>query len=135
MIALDTNVLLRFFVSDPDDAESARQRPAAAECLGQRAFATVTVLLEFEWVLRGFYKLPRGEILRVLRALASLENVSLEDRGSVLIALDAYAAGLDFADALHVARSARAATFRTFDRRLARAARRARLPIPVELME
>jgi predicted nucleic acid-binding protein len=36
-------------------------------------------------------------------------------------ALDAYAQGLDFADALHLARSSRATAFLTFDRRLAKA--------------
>jgi len=53
MKALDTKVLARFFVDDPDDAQAAEQRPAAIEALSQRAFVSVTVLLELEWVLRG----------------------------------------------------------------------------------
>ena len=48
MKALDTNVLARFFVDDPDDAQAAEQRPAAIEALSQRAFVSVTVLLELE---------------------------------------------------------------------------------------
>jgi hypothetical protein len=63
-----------------------------------------------------------------------LENVSFEDRAQVHIAIDAYAAGLDFANGLHVARSSRAAVFRTFDRRLAKGAKRAALPTPVEVL-
>ena len=72
MRALDTNVLARFFVDDADDAQAARQRPAAVAALSERSFVSVTVLLELEWVLRGFYELPTRDVLRVLRALASI---------------------------------------------------------------
>jgi hypothetical protein len=58
MKALDTNVLARFFVDDADDAQAVRQRPAAVAALSERAFVSVTVLLEFEWLMRGFYDLP-----------------------------------------------------------------------------
>lgn len=122
MRSLDTNVLTRFFVDDADDAQAARQRPAAVRALSGRAYVTVTVLLEFEWVLRGFYELPVGQVVAVLRALAGIEHVTVEDRSAVLAALDAVEAGLDFADALHLHRSGRAASFVTFDRTLARRA-------------
>lgn len=134
MKALDTNVLARFFVDDADDAQSSRQRPAAVAALSQRSFVSVTVLLEFEWVLRGFYELPASEISVVLRALASIEHVTLEDRDAVLMALDAFDKGLDFADALHLARSARASRFATFDRRLAKRANGLGLVPMVELL-
>lgn len=59
-------------------------------------------------------------------------SVTVEDRDAVLMAVDAFDQGLDVADALHVARSRRAAGFATFDRRLAgRAQGQALLP-PVE---
>lgn len=134
MRALDTNVLARFFVDDADDAQAMRQRPAAVAALSERCFVSVTVLLELEWVLRGFYALPTTDTSRVLRALASIEHVTLEDRDAVLTAIDAFDQGLDFADALHLARSARAAHFATFDQRLARRASRLALVPPVELL-
>jgi predicted nucleic-acid-binding protein len=134
MRALDTNVLARFFVDDADDAQAARQRPAAVAALSERAYVSVTVLLELEWVMRGFYELPRRDISRVLRALTSIEHISLEDRNAVLAAVDAYDKGLDFADALHMARSSRASGFATFDRRLARRAKGLALTLPVELL-
>ena len=90
MRALDTNVLARFFVDDADDAQAARQRPAAVAALSERSFVSVTVLLELEWVLRGFYGLPTRDVLRVLRALASIEHITLEDRDAVLVAVDAF---------------------------------------------
>ena len=134
MKALDANVLARFFIDDPDDAQAAKQRPAAVAALSERAFVSVTVLLEFEWVMRGFYALPRRDIARVMRGLAGIEHITLEDRGAVLVALDAFDSGLDFADALHVSRSSRAAAFTTFDQRLARRARGLALSPPVELL-
>jgi len=132
--ALDTNVLARFFVDDADDAQVAKQRPAAVAALSQRAFVSVTVLLELEWVMRGFYELPAKDVLRVLRALASIEHITLEDRDAVLVAVDTCEKGLDFADALHIARSSRASGFATFDQRLARRAKALALVPAVELL-
>ena len=134
MRALDSNVLVRFFVDDPDDAQAAKKRPAAIAALAERSFVSVTVLLELEWVMRGFYELPNGDISRVLRALASIKHITLEDRDAVLAAVDAFENGLDFADALHLARSARASGFATFDQRLAKRAKGLALTPPVELL-
>lgn len=134
MRALDTNVLARFFVEDADDPQAARQRPAAIAALSERAFVSVTVLLELEWVMRGFYELPPKDVSSVLRALASIEHLTLEDRDAVLGALDAFDRGLDFADALHLARSSRASGFATFDQRLAKRAKALGLLPPVEML-
>ncbi len=134
MRALDTNVLARFFIDDADDAQAAKQRPSAVAALSERAFVAVTVLMELEWVMRGFYGLPPTDISRVLRALSSIEHITLEDRSTVLMALDAFDQGLDFADALHMARSSRASGFATFDRRLAKRAKDLALSPPVELL-
>jgi predicted nucleic-acid-binding protein len=133
--AVDTNVLARFFIDDGDDQEAARQRPAAIVALSQRAYVSATVLLEFEWVMRGFYAFPRAEIIRVLRALASFEQVSIEDRSAVLEAFDFFEGGLDFADSLHLARAQRASRFLTFDRQFARRASRLSASIPVDCLD
>ena len=76
--------------------------------------------------MRGFCELPMKDISRVMRALASVQHIALEDRDAVLVALDAFDKGLDFADALHLARSSRASGFATFDKRLAKRAKRAK---------
>jgi len=123
MRVLDTNVPARFFVDDADDAQAARQRPAAIAALAERSFVSVTVLLELEWVMRGFYELPARDVSRVFRALASNEHIALEERDSVLEAIDASDQGLDFADALHLSRSTRVSGFATFDQRLAKRAK------------
>ncbi len=132
MKALDTNVLARFFIDDPDDEEAGKQRPAAIAALSERAFVSVTVLLELEWVMRGFYGLARAEISRVFAALTGIAHVSIEDRANVISAMDLFGGGLDFADALHLARSGRATSFATFDHRLAKRASALSIEPPVE---
>lgn len=134
MKALDTNVLARFFVDDPDDAQAVKQRPAAIAAMSGRAFVSVTVLLEFEWVMRGFYALPRRDVAAVMRALAGIEHISIENREAVLTALAAFEQGIDFADALHISRSVRAAAFTTFDRRLAKRAMALAMAPSIELL-
>lgn len=133
MKALDTNVLARFFIDDPDDAQAAKQRPAAIAAMSERAYVSATVLLEFEWVMRGFYGLAPRDVVRVLRALTGIEHLTLEDRDAALVAIEGLEKGLDFADALHVARSARASAFSTFDQRLVKRAKSLALTPPVEL--
>ena len=133
MKAVDTNVLARFFINDPDDAEAALQKPAAVAALSQPVFVPITVTLEFEWVMLGFYELPRADIERVFLALCGLENVTLEDRELVLSALTAYGQGLDFADALHLARSNHCRALVSFDQRLQKRAKAAGLSPIVEM--
>ena len=103
--------------------------------MSQPVFVPLTVLLEFEWVLRGFYKLPQRQVARVLRALAGIEHVSLDRRDVVLAALDAFeSAGLELADALHLASSGRCQSLMTFDRRMTKRAAVLASMTPVELM-
>jgi predicted nucleic-acid-binding protein len=133
MKAVDTNVLARFFINDPDDAEATLQRPAAVAALSATVYVPVSVILEFEWVMRGFYELPRENIQKVFLALCGLESVVIEDRDVVLSALTAYQKGLDFADALHLSRSSHCSAFLTFDQRLQKRAKTAGLSPIVEI--
>lgn len=109
MKSLDTNVLARFFIDDSEDPQAAKQRPSAIRAMSGRSFISVTVVLEFEWVMRGFYKMSRAEITRVFNALVGIAHIAVEGRAAVLTAIDAYHHGLDFSDALHHAKSVRCA--------------------------
>ena len=123
MIGLDTNVLARYYVADESDAEAARQHEAAARLVdsGEPLLVAKTVVLEFEWVMRGYYGLTAKEIMRVLRHLLALPHVTVEDRDTVALALSHCAAGLDFADALHHASYRSCDSMASFDdRRFAR---------------
>lgn len=134
MKALDTNVLARFFIEDPDDAQAPKQRPAAMAAMGQRAYISITVVLEFEWLMRGFYKLSVPQTTSVLRALLSIEHITVEARLELEQAVQAAEAGMDFADALHVLRSGRATGFLTFDQALVKRAAQTGLRPTAELL-
>jgi predicted nucleic-acid-binding protein len=98
MIGLDTNVLARYYVDDAADKEATRQRLAARALIESARPLKVakTVLLELEWVLRGYYGNTRVEIARVLQHCLSLPNLTVEDRAAVERALDAYSARARF---------------------------------------
>ena len=134
MKSVDTNVLARFFIDDADDPQSLIQRPAAMIAMSGRVFVSVTVLLEFEWVMRGFYEMPRKAVSKVFRAMLGIEHLTIENRGAVIAAMDAFDAGLDFADAIHVALSAHTSSFVTFDQKLVKRAKSIDLKVPVELL-
>ena len=134
MKALDTNVLARFFIEDPDDAQAHKQRPAAMAAMGQRAYISITVVLEFEWLMRGFYKLSAPQATSVLRALLSIEHITVEARLELEQAVQAAEAGMDFADAVHMLRSGRATGFLTFDQALVKRAAQTGLRTTAELL-
>ncbi len=120
MISLDTNVLIRVLTADEP-----RQLKAALAVLrsGQPLWVCKTVLLETEWVLRYTYKLSREAILAGLQGILGYRALQVESRGTILQALRLYEKGMDFADALHLASSADADRFATFDRELAKVAK------------
>ncbi|MCX7201576.1 MAG: type II toxin-antitoxin system VapC family toxin [Burkholderiales bacterium] len=118
MIAVDTNVLARFYVDDPADPEAARQRPAARRVLAAPSvFVPMSVVLELEWVLRALYRFSPSDFGRVLEHLFGLANVTVENWTLAAQALEAHLQGMDFADALHLACSTHCSAFVTFDRR------------------
>jgi predicted nucleic-acid-binding protein len=127
MIALDTNILARFYVDDPGDPESAKQRPVAYEVIAKSPslFVPLTVTLELEWVLRAFYRFDAARVIQVMEHLLGLANVNVEEAGRVVQALNLLGQGMDFADALHLAGAAHCEALYTFDdRRFARRAQR-----------
>ena len=135
MIAVDTNVLARFYVDDPEDPEASRQRPVARRVMESPSiFVPVTVLLELEWVLRAFYEFGASDYASVVNHLLGLSNVVVESRATVIRSLDAHVAGLDFADALHLCSSRHCRALVSFDdKRFARRAHRLGLQPTVEV--
>lgn len=127
MVGLDTNVLARYYVHDEADAQAAQQREAARALLesGRQLMVCKTVVLELEWVMRGYYGFEPEQVMRVLRHLLSLPHVTIEDREVVARAVAATGAGLAFTDALHHASYRDCDAMASFDdRRFARRARR-----------
>ncbi len=135
-VGIDTNVLVRYFVAPGDDPGEQQQCTQARALIdaGQPLMVCKTVLLELEWVLRGFYRYPRADIARALGWLANQAHIEIEERAAVERALANYAAGFDFADALHHASYAACSRVVSFDDRgFARRAERLKLQPPVKL--
>ena len=127
MIALDTNIVVRLLVND-DERQS---RQAYRLVSSHPVFVTLAVLMETEWVLRRVYGFSRSQIVEGLRGLVGLEQFSLDDPAGVKRVLEAFEAGLDFADAVHLAQAQSAKSFATFDTSLVRKAGQITGLIPV----
>lgn len=122
MIALDTNVLVRFLVED-DEAQSRKATRLIEESQerDETLFVSDIVMCEIVWVLSTSYQFSRAEIVAVLGALLRGRGVVFHSSDSLARALQAFVAGKgDFADYLirEHARTAGADTVATFDRAL-----------------
>ena len=116
MTGMDTNILVRFLTRDDEDQFG----KALALIKRQQVFIPDTVWLETEWVLRYAYGFDRGAISKAFCDLLGLATIRVQDKGRLLLAIEWHAAGLDFADAMHLAGSQEAETFATFDRAFVR---------------
>ena len=120
MIALDTNVLVRYLVED-----DAKQTAAATALInraiadGDALFISHVVVCETAWVLSVSYRVGRKEITRVLRELFRARHLEFDRSDHLIRALDAYEGGKgDFADYLirEHARAAECEQVATFDK-------------------
>jgi len=119
LIAVDTNVLLRYLLHD-DEAQAARAD--AVFDVAETVLITDVVLVETVWTLAGRkYRLAKTELVAVLERLFGEPNVRFEDDQVVWRALQAYrsaaptdedrsAKGAGFADALIVFKALRVAS-------------------------
>lgn len=123
MIALDTNVLVRFLVQDDP-----LQAQLATKVIDQltddtQGFVSREVLIELVWVLERAYRLCRTEIAVALDGLLSATELDIEGSEEVAPALELYRNdGFGFADLMIAAAARRAGANElvTFDRKAAR---------------
>ena len=87
-------------------------------------FVSLTVLLETEQVLRNSYGIYGQALQIALVALARLPRIVMELPARAALALDWLGAGMDFADALHLAGAWECDEVVTFDKDFARQAMR-----------
>ncbi len=115
MRAIDTNVVVRFLTNDDK-----RQAQAARAAIGAGdIFVAVTVLLESEWVLRSAYGFEPNRIADSFQALAGLPTITVEEPVRLAQAIGWMRQGMDFADALHLAKAEGCTMFLSFDQKLA----------------
>ena len=105
MIAIDTNVLLRYLLEDDVDQSSKANHLIANK---EKVLITDAVLVETLWTLRGKkYQLSKTELIGVVKALFQEPNIRFENGQVVWLALNDYRNAkpvkgkeADFADAL-----------------------------------
>ena len=119
MLGIDTNVLVRYLAADHPE----QSRKAKTLIDSQEVFVSTTALLESEWVLRSAYGFSSVEVANALAAFAGLPTVTVEDTALAARAFDWATQGMDFADALHLAKAQGCDAFVSFDRRFAKAAK------------
>lgn len=124
MIALDTNVLVRYLVED--DVRQGRQAARLIERAvagDEPLFISDIVVCETVWVLASAYGLTRTEIAAALGGLLRAKSVVFASTDQLSSSLDAYRRGKgDFADYLirEHAQAHGASHVATFDRALLR---------------
>ncbi len=122
MIALDTNVLVRFLVED--DEEQCRRATRLIEDAvehNEELYISDIVMCETVWVLTSAYRFSRSGVAEVLSRLLRAKQVAFASTDRLARALDAFRNGKgDFADYLireHAA-AAGCSTVVTFDKPL-----------------
>ena len=125
MIAVDTNVLVRYWTND--DVEQAAAARGLLDGLTEerQGFICREVAVETAWVLERAYRFTRAQVADVLMMMTAREGLAVEAEDHVIRAARAYRqGGADFADLmiLAAADSVGAGPLYTFDRTLARVA-------------
>jgi predicted nucleic acid-binding protein len=118
MLAIDTNLIVRYLVGD-DAGQAARARRLIDN---NDVFVCTTVLLETEWVLRSVYRFSAAQCAEALSNFAGLPRANLEDAPAAAKALGWMRQGVDFADGLHLAKAEAYEAFISFDQDFAKAA-------------
>ncbi len=113
MISVDTNIVVRFLTGD-DYSQFERAKELFKK---KEIFIPLTVILECEWVLRYAYKFNISEINNAFKALLGLSNVACENSGTISQAIQWHEKKMDFADAIHLAKSQNCNLLLTFDKK------------------
>jgi predicted nucleic-acid-binding protein len=120
LIAVDTNILVRYAVKDDK-----RQTALATRFIADnQCHVLKTVILELVWVLSSSsgYNLSRNIVTERLRHILGLPTIDTEDAVHVAQAICWHENGMDFADALHLSSSCEVSGFATMDGRMSRKA-------------
>jgi predicted nucleic-acid-binding protein len=90
MIALDTNILVRYFMHD-DLKQLARVRAVMSSLSStEPAWVGLACIQELVWVSTSFYRASRAEVIRMLDHLVSLDEVEIEQPDALRHALSLY---------------------------------------------
>lgn len=102
MVALDTNVIVRYIAQD-DPLQSAAATRVFEEVITDEnhGFITSIAMCETIWVLSRAYGQPREKLVQVIETLLKADNLEVEHRDLVWGAMDDFCNGkADFSDYL-----------------------------------
>ena len=123
MIALDTNVLVRFLTQD-DDAQFQVAVDLIEGCTRDvPGYVCREVMIELVWVLERAYKYSREEIAEALLSIVTASQLSVENAQDIASVVSLYRKeGYDFADLMirQAAQRTENRILKTFDQKLAR---------------
>jgi predicted nucleic-acid-binding protein len=119
MITIDTNVLVRILIDDPDEQAQTDAARALAKTVRQ-VYVPQIVQVECVWVLESAYKLDKPTIIRLLEHLQSNSAFILQRSEIFHAALERFCKNnVDFSDCLILEESQEfGAPLYTFDKRL-----------------
>ena len=102
MIAIDTNILVRYITQDDlQQAEATENLLAIYNNKPQSIFINNIVLCEFVWVLEKGYKYTQQQISSTIRIILSTEEFAFEYHNVLWLALEEYELkNTDFSDSL-----------------------------------
>ena len=113
MIAVDTNIIIRFLTHD----DAKQYKKAFSIFNTQEVFISDTVILETEWVLRYAYNFTAEDICNALIKLFGLNNIHLSNPSFISQAIEWHKQGMDFSDALHLTQCQQYEKLYTFDKK------------------
>jgi len=123
MIALDTNVLVRFLTQD-DDTQFQVAADLIEGCTRDvPGYVCREVMIELVWVLERAYKYSREEIADALLRIVTASQLSVENAQDIASIVNLYRdEGYDFADLMirQAAQRTESRILKTFDQKLAR---------------
>ena len=123
MIALDTNVLVRFLTHD-DDAQFQVAADLIEGCTRDvPGYVCREVMIELVWVLERAYKYSREEIADALLSIVTASQLSVENAQDIASIVNLYRdEGYDFADLMirQAAQRTQNRILKTFDQKIAR---------------
>lgn len=122
MIALDTNVVVRFLVQDDAEQAALAGEVFLSLTVDAPGFISREVMVELVWVLERAYRTTKSEVADSLEGLLAASEIEIEAADDVGLALFRYRDdGFGFADLMIAAASRRvgASELVTFDRKAA----------------
>lgn len=125
MIALDTNVLVRYLVNDDTQQAQVARDLLTNLTVENPGFICREVVVELSWVLERFYGFSRDQIASVFEELIATAELDVEVAADVIRATEGYRrGGAEFSDRMIAAAAAQIGNtpLYTFDKQAAQLA-------------